>query len=468
MLKIYNVLSHKKEEFKPIDPDCVRMYACGLTVSSDAHIGHAYQGVVFDMIAKYLEYKGYKVKYVKNYTDVDDKIINNASKAGRNPIEYANYYVEKTEKEMKQIGNTKPITPRVTENIPQIIDFIKKLIEKDVAYSTENGDVYFKVKSFKDYGKLSRIKLEENEVGVRKELEPGKIDSADFALWKSAKSGEIFWNSPWGKGRPGWHIECSAMNLNILGEQIDIHGGGRDLIFPHHENEIAQTESLTGKKFANFWVHCGLVKIDGQKMSKSLGNGITAQEIIEKYDMDTIRLAMFRNLYSSDINVTDDFFNMSALYVYTVYSTLIRLKNPEEIDITKTNKLISGIVEEFEKEMDDNFNTPNALNNLIKSLKDLENEKNIDVKKVSNEILNLFKVFNLFQRDAFDYVSNVRSKVLKENNITELDILEKIKERQKYKEEKNFEKADLIRKELFDKNIILKDSNDGTSWDIAL
>ena len=468
MLKIYNVLSHKKEEFKPIDPDCVRMYACGLTVSSDAHIGHAYQGVVFDMIAKYLEYKGYKVKYVKNYTDVDDKIINNASKAGRDPIEYANYYVEKTEKEMKQIGNTKPITPRVTENIPQIINFIKKLIEKDVAYSTENGDVYFKVKSFKDYGKLSRIKLEENEVGVRKELEPGKIDSADFALWKSAKSGEIFWNSPWGKGRPGWHIECSAMNLNILGEQIDIHGGGRDLIFPHHENEIAQTESLTGKKFANFWVHCGLIKINGQKMSKSLGNGITAQEIIEKYDMDTIRLAMFRNLYSSDINVTDDFFNMSALYVYTVYSTLIRLKNSEEIDITKTNKLISGIVEEFEKEMDDNFNTPNALKNLIRSLKDLENEKDIDVKKVSNEILNLFKVFNLFQRDAFDYVSNVRSKVLKENNITELDILEKIKERQKYKEEKNFEKADLIRKELFDKNIILKDSVDGTSWDISL
>jgi len=468
MLKIYNVLSHKKEEFKPIDPDCVRMYACGLTVSSDAHIGHAYQGVVFDMIAKYLEYKGYKVKYVKNYTDVDDKIINNASKAGRDPIEYANYYVEKTEKEMKQIGNTKPITPRVTENIPQIIDFIKKLIEKDVAYSTENGDVYFKVKSFKDYGKLSRIKLEENQVGVRKELEPGKIDSADFALWKSAKSGEIFWNSPWGKGRPGWHIECSAMNLNILGEQIDIHGGGRDLIFPHHENEIAQTESLTGKKFANFWVHCGLVKINGQKMSKSLGNGITAQEIIEKYDMDTIRLAMFRNLYSSDINVTDDFFNMSALYVYTVYSTLIRLKNPEEIDTTKTNKLISDIVEEFEKEMDDNFNTPNALKNLIRSLKDLENEKDIDVKKVSNEILNLFKVFNLFQRDAFEYVSNVRSKVLKENNITELDILEKIRERQKYKEEKNFEKADLIRKELFYKNVILKDSVDGTSWDIVL
>lgn len=468
MLKIYNVLSHKKEEFKPIDPDCVRMYACGLTVSSDAHIGHAYQGVVFDMIAKYLEYKGYKVKYVKNYTDVDDKIINNASKAGRDPIEYANYYVEKTEKEMKQIGNTKPITPRVTENIPQIIDFIKRLIEKDVAYSTENGDVYFKVKSFKDYGKLSRIKLEENEVGVRKELEPGKIDSADFALWKSAKSGEIFWNSPWGKGRPGWHIECSAMNLNILGEQIDIHGGGRDLIFPHHENEIAQTESLTGKKFANFWVHCGLVKINGQKMSKSLGNGITAQEIIEKYDMDTIRLAMFRNLYSSDINVTDDFFNMSALYVYTVYSTLIRLKNPEEIDTTKTNKLISDIVEEFEKEMDDNFNTPNALKNLIRSLKDLENEKDVDVKKVSNEILNLFKVFNLFQRDAFYYVSNVRSKVLKENNITELDILEKIKERQKYKEEKSFEKADLIRKELFDKNVILKDSVDGTSWDISL
>ena len=468
MLKIYNVLSHEKEEFKPLDPNLVRMYACGLTVSSDAHIGHAYQGVVFDMIAKYLEYKGYKVKYVKNYTDVDDKIINNASKANRDPIEYANYYVEKTDKEMEQIGNTKPITPRVTENIPQIIDFIEKLIEKGVAYSTERGDVYFKVKSFKDYGKLSRIKLEENETGVRKELEPGKIDSADFALWKSAKSGEIFWPSPWGNGRPGWHIECSAMNLNILGEQIDIHGGGRDLIFPHHENEIAQTESLTGKKFANFWVHCGLVKINGQKMSKSLGNGITVEDMIKKYDMDTIRLAMFRNLYLSDINVTDEFFDVPRLYVYTVYSTLLNLKNPENIDIEKTDKIISEIVDNFEKEMDDNFNTPNAVKNLIKSLRDLENEKDIDVIKVSNKILNLFKVFNLFQKDAFDYVSNVRLKVLKENNITEEDILNKIKERQRYKEEKNFQKADLIRKELFDKNIILKDSANGTSWDIGL
>lgn len=468
MLKIHNVLSHKKEEFKPIEAGKVRMYACGLTVSSDAHIGHAYQAVVFDMISKYLEYKGYEVKYVKNYTDVDDKIINNANKVGRDPIEYANYYIKKTDEEMDKIGNTKPITPRVTEHIPQIISFIEKLISKGFAYSTENGDVYFKVKSFKEYGKLSRVKTEDNEVGVRKEIEPGKIDSADFALWKSAKPGEIFWPSPWGNGRPGWHIECSAMNLEILGEQIDIHGGGRDLIFPHHENEIAQTESLTGKKFANFWVHCGLVKINGQKMSKSLGNGITVEDMIKKYDSDTIRLAMFRNLYSSDINVTDDFFDVPFLYVYTVYSTLLDLKNPENIDKEKTDKFILQIKQDFEKEMDDNFNTPNAVKNLIRNLRDLAIQKDIDIKKVSEEILKLFKIFNLFQKDAKEFVSNVKEKVLKENNITEEEILNKIKERQKYKEDKNFEKADLIRKELFNKQILLKDSLSGTSWDILL
>ena len=279
-LKIYNVLDGKKEEFVPLEKGKVKMYACGITVSDNAHIGHVYQAVIFDTIRKYLRSIGYDVTYVRNYTDVDDKIIINARKKGMNPLDYAEFFIKKTDAEFDELGLEPPtIQSRATECINDMIDFISKLIEKGHAYATPEGNVYFRVSSFKEYGKLSHQIIDETMSGVRKDIEPGKEDDRDFALWKAAGDDEIFWESPWGKGRPGWHIECSTMSMKYLGETLDIHGGGKDLRFPHHEKEIAQSESLTGKQFSRFWMHNGLVKINGQKMSKYLGNGILFEDL---------------------------------------------------------------------------------------------------------------------------------------------------------------------------------------------
>ena len=272
-LKVYNVLTRKKEVFIPQEENKVKMYACGITVSDNAHIGHAYQAIVFDVIRKYLRYRGYDVTYVRNYTDVDDKIILNARKLKINPIEYAEYFINKTDKELDQLDVERPsVQVRATENIYDMIEFIQNLIDKGYAYVAFDGSVYFRVSAFEDYGKFSNRLIDESLVGVRKEIEPGKEDSHDFALWKSAIDDEIFWETPWGKGRPGWHIECSAMNRTAFGEQIDIHGGGRDLIFPHHENEIAQAQGFCGKIPAKFWMHVNFLKINGGKLSKSLNN----------------------------------------------------------------------------------------------------------------------------------------------------------------------------------------------------
>jgi len=266
-ISFYNVLTRKRELFTPIEEGKVKMYACGITVSGDAHIGHAYQAVIFDVIKKFFEYKGYDVNYVRNYTDVDDKIIAKGNELGIEPQEYAKNQIIKTDLELGKLGVDKPtVQAKATENIKEMIDFINKLIEKGYAYSTELGDVFFSVKKYSQYGKLSNRVIEDSLSGVRKDIEPGKMDDQDFALWKSAKEGEIYWESPWGKGRPGWHIECSTMSMKYLGETIDIHGGGKDLVFPHHENEIAQSEALTGKQFSNYWIHNGLVKINGQKI----------------------------------------------------------------------------------------------------------------------------------------------------------------------------------------------------------
>ena len=275
MLKITNTLTKNKEDFIPLLEKEVKMYACGITVSGEAHIGHAIQAITFDIIRKYLEKKGYKVTYARNYTDVDDKIIANANKLNMDAMEFANKNIAIIDESMERLGVDKAtLELKATENIDNIIEFVSKLIDKGYAYATEAGDVYFAVDKYAPYGKLSRRKLEDAYSGVRIDSEENKINPLDFALWKSAKPGEIFWKSPWGDGRPGWHIECSAMNYYHLGDEIDIHGGGRDLIFPHHENEIAQTEALTGKPFAKYWLHNGLVKVNGQKMSKSLGNSI--------------------------------------------------------------------------------------------------------------------------------------------------------------------------------------------------
>lgn len=473
-LKIYNVMSRTKEDFKSLTPGQVKMYACGITVSADAHIGHAYQSVAFDVIAKYLRYLGYNVKYVRNYTDVDDKIIANANAIGVDPIAFAEKNMHQTDEEMKMLGNETPtVMARATECIDDIIQFIQQLIDKGCAYVSEFGDVYFKLDSFKEYGKLSHIQLNMNESGVRKNIEPGKLNDGDFALWKSAKPGEIAWPSPWGMGRPGWHIECSAMNLKYLGEQIDIHGGGRDLVFPHHENEIAQTESLTGKTFSNFWVHCGLVKVNGQKMSKSLGNGILLKDVLAKYDSDTIRFALLRNVYSADIDITDSFFPNAQKQIYKFYSIIdMATKGEYQNAIAdKTGEKIQEIVSEFENGMNDNFNTSAVIAaafgwfNFI-SAEQSKPKTDYNLKQIADKIVELFSVFNILQADPQEYIAQAKTKVLQSNNISEQDIQQAIAQRNAAKAEKNWSVADAIRNELLQHGIMLKDSSAGTVWDV--
>jgi len=327
-LKVYNVLTGKKEDFVPREEGKVKMYACGITVSDNAHIGHAYQAIIFDMIRSYLEYIGNEVTYVRNYTDVDDKIIINARKAGINPKDFAEAYIKKTDAELDALNIKRPtIQARATENIDEMIEFISKLIEKGYAYATEAGDVYYRVNAFSDYGKFSNRSVDEQFVGVRKEVEAGKEDDRDFALWKNAGDDEIYWESPWGKGRPGWHIECSAMSMKYLGETLDIHGGGKDLKFPHHENEIAQSEALTGKQFANYWIHNGLVKVNGQKMSKSLGNGILIEDLIKKYNPDTVKMTILQNNYRSDLNIMDGMFEQVEEKIYNIYKLFTQINS---------------------------------------------------------------------------------------------------------------------------------------------
>jgi cysteinyl-tRNA synthetase len=290
MLRLYNTLTRKKEEFQTLEPNLVKLYVCGVTVYNDAHVGHAMSALVFDVIRRYLEYRGYNVKHVMNYTDVDDKIINRAKQLGEEPLKLSQRYIEDYTNDLKNL-NVLPATsnPQVSRTMPLIIQFIKDLIDKGYAYAADNGDVYFRVTKDEDYGKLSGRKIEDMQAGARIEVGEAKEHPMDFALWKAAKPGEIFWESPWGKGRPGWHIECSAMNLAELGEQIDIHGGGNDLIFPHHENEIAQTESYTGKPFARYWIHNGMLQLGVEKVSKSLGTIFSIKDLITRLEAYEIR-----------------------------------------------------------------------------------------------------------------------------------------------------------------------------------
>jgi cysteinyl-tRNA synthetase len=307
MLRVYNTLTRKKEDFQTLEPGVVKMYVCGVTVYSDAHVGHAMSALVFDVIRRYLEYRGYTVRHVMNYTDVDDKIINRANQLGEDPIELAQRYIADYDQNLRDL-NILPATsnPRATETMQEIQDMVQGLIEKGYAYAAENGDVYFRVTKDEGYGKLSGRKLDDMQAGARIEVGESKEHPMDFALWKAAKPGEPAWESPWSKGRPGWHIECSAMNLKELGEQIDIHGGGNDLIFPHHENEIAQSESYTGKQFARYWIHNGMMQLGGEAMSKSTGNLVTIDEFLSKYDSDVIRMVVLTGSYRAPLNYTEE------------------------------------------------------------------------------------------------------------------------------------------------------------------
>ncbi len=472
-LKIYNVLDGKKEEFVPLEEGKVKMYACGITVSDNAHIGHAYQAVIFDTIRKYLRSIGYDVTYVRNYTDVDDKIIINARKKGMDPLEYAQFYIDKTNKEMDELGLEPPtIQSRATECIPDIINFVEKLIEKGHAYATPEGNVYFRVSSFKEYGKLSHQIIDETMAGVRKDVEPGKENDIDFALWKTAGDDEIYWDSPWGKGRPGWHIECSTMSMKYLGETLDIHGGGKDLRFPHHENEIAQSESLTGKQFSRFWMHNGLVKINGQKMSKSLGNGILLEDLLKEYNQDVIKMTMLLNNYRSDLNVVDGLFSKIESQVYTFYKLLDSVnKLKEDKVVDKESKAYIEVRDNFRNAMDNDFNTSAALSYLFnyvsvinKAIKDKNIQEAVDY---AGAIVDFYSVLGLFQQEPSKVVEEIRNKYLSSTGLSVDEINKLVEERIEYKANKNYEEADKIRNLLAEKGIAINDRAQGVDWDIT-
>ncbi len=372
-MKIYNSYTKRKEEFVPLQEGKVKMYACGITVSGEAHIGHGYQALIYDIMRKFLEKLGYDVTYARNYTDVDDKIIARSAEAGVPADEYAEKMIEKINAVMSKLRVDDPnVWLKATQNIDNIIDFINGLMAKGHAYATANGDVYFDVQSYPAYGKLSNRSIDDALDGVRIDNDEEKKNAYDFALWKSAKPGEICWDSPWGKGRPGWHIECSAMNLAAFGEQIDIHGGGRDLIFPHHENEIAQTEALTGKQFVQYWTHNGLIKVNGQKMSKSLGNSLLLADLLEKYSDEAIKYALLQTNYRGDINITDNLFPEAERQIGDFYKLLGTVYASNLIYTPEDEAAAKKIDDEFNACMSDDFNTALALSNLFGYAKEMK------------------------------------------------------------------------------------------------
>ena len=476
-MKIYNSLTKRKEEFIPLEEGKVKMYACGITVSGEAHIGHGYQALIYDIMRKYLEKLGYDVVYARNYTDVDDKIIAKSKETGIPADEYAAKMIENINAIMEKFHVDDPdVWLKATENIDNIIGFISALIEKGHAYPTKNGDVYFDVASYPAYGKLSGRNVDDALDGVRVDNDEEKKNAYDFALWKSAKPGEIYWESPWGKGRPGWHIECSAMNRAAFGEQIDIHGGGRDLIFPHHENEIAQTEALTGKQFVKYWTHNGLIKVNGQKMSKSLGNSLLLTDLLENYSNEAIKYALLQTNYRGDINVTDDLFPTAEKHLYEFYSTLhlvdkvmdklrgmeLTLDNESAIRAAEAAERVDS---EFDGCMDDDFNTALALSNLFGYFKEMKkllasgSAGDLFVALAYGvQIRKTYSLLGLFKKSAKEYVDWYDAKFAED---IPADVKAIAEERWTARQNRDWAKSDALRAVLAEKGYAVKDSKTG-------
>lgn len=460
-IHIYNSLTRKKDEFKPVRPPAVNMYTCGVTVYDESHIGHARSLYIFDLMRRYLEYRHFKVNFVRNITDIDDKIINRANELKISWIELVDKYIKRYYEDLDTLGIKKAdVEPRATENIPDMIKYIEELINNGYAYES-GGDVYFNVRKFASYGKLSGQGIDQMEKGVRIEVCDLKKDHPDFALWKKSKPGEPYWHSPWGNGRPGWHIECSVMSRKFLkADTLDIHAGGRDLIFPHHENEIAQAEALTGKPFANYWIHHGLLTINGQKMSKSLGNFITIKDFAAKYnDIDILKMIFLSSHYSHPVDYNEDKINESRLAI----ERIIILMDKIEVKKTRDEKRwmmgerieqIDNIKERFIKAMDDDFNTPQALA-CVFEIVNLAN-KNIDDFGFISDAGAVLK--------GFLSILGISLQKAKINISDEEEIEAKIRERNRARDAKDYVSADKIRKELEKKGIILEDSKEGTIW----
>jgi cysteinyl-tRNA synthetase len=475
MLSIYNQLTGKKEPFQSLQPKTVRMYVCGVTVYDYCHIGHARSALVFDVIRRYLEFIDYKVEFVKNFTDVDDKIIKRANEQDVSCDTITAKYIQAYYEDMGRLGiRQASIEPKATEHMTDIIRLTETLVKKGLAYQVE-GDVYFEVAKYSEYGRLSKRRLDDMQAGARVDVDERKRHPMDFALWKSSKPGEPSWESPWGAGRPGWHIECSAMSMKHLGETFDIHGGGMDLIFPHHENEIAQSCGATGKEFARYWIHNGFVQINKEKMSKSLGNFFTIREIFEKSEWsqeitgEILRYFLLTNHYRSPLDFSDQGLREAKYALDGFYDLFNRLKETSKIEGSVNDKLTTTIEQTrsaFEQAMDDDFNTPVAVAELqgfrsaVNRL--LETGLSTKAKEQARQLFRfLGSVTGLFQLEKWRF--NVDLSDIGVIGLDEKEIEEKVKERNEARKQKNFKKADEIRQFLASHDIVIEDKPDGTS-----
>jgi cysteinyl-tRNA synthetase len=481
-LRVYNTMTQKKEEFIPLHQKRVGMYACGVTVYDLCHIGHARSAVVFDVIYRYLQHKGYEVTYVRNFTDVDDKIINRAQQEGVSTEEIAARYIKEFYVDMEALGLLPPtIEPKATEHIAEMIALVQRLMEKGHAYQVD-GDVYYAVESFPGYGRLSKRSIDEMQAGARVEVDERKKNPLDFALWKAAKPGEPSWDSPWGKGRPGWHIECSAMSQKYLGDTLDIHGGGKDLIFPHHENEIAQAEGATGKPFARFWLHNGFVNIAKEKMSKSLGNFLTIKEILKAYHPEVVRFFLLSRHYRSPIDYSTQGMEEARQNLKRFYQTLSGIdealqktagkqKGRSTSEETTARKNVDAFAQRFEEAMDDDFNTAAALAPLFELSHDLNrmlqgaSAQRTEILHQGKEAFALAgKVLGIFQEEPRAFLEQEQQRKSQKLTITPAAIEALIKERNQARGKKNWRRADEIRDQLASQGIILEDGPQGTTW----
>ena len=460
-VNLFNTLTRKKETLETIEPGKVRMYVCGPTVYNHIHIGNARPFVFFDVVRRYLTYKGYDVTYVQNFTDVDDKLIRAAAEEGLSVPEIADRYIAAYFDAVDKLGvNRADVHPRVTEHMPEIVTSIQQLLDQGFAYESERH-VYFRARKQRDYGKLSHQSLDELQAGARVEVNEAKEDPLDFVLWKPAKPGEIAWDSPWGKGRPGWHIECSVMSREFLGDSIDIHAGGSDLTFPHHENEIAQSEALTGKPFARYWLHNGFINLDNEKMSKSLGNVVRVNELLEEFPPILIRYVLLSAHYRQPLNFSHELVEQAGNALDRIHNCVTNLKHrlqtarSEKVE-TEVEQTLVSLTAKFEKAMDDDFNTPNAIAALFEAVKEANEFLNRPV--VYRESVEAYRDwFNLFAGDILGLLS--RDEALLDSEIESL-----IAERDQARQERNFARADEIRDLLKQKGVILEDTPQGVRW----
>jgi cysteinyl-tRNA synthetase len=488
-LQVYNTMNGRKEPFKTINKDEVRMYVCGVTVYDLCHIGHARQQIVFDTIYRYLRFRGYEVTYVRNFTDVDDKIIKRANETDSTAEEVSKKFIREFYVDMDALGVMRPtFEPKATENIQGIVDLVASLVEKGFAYQID-GDVYFAVENFKGYGKLSHRKVEDLKAGARIAVDERKHSPVDFALWKAAKPGEPAWDSPWGPGRPGWHIECSAMSTKHLGPTFDIHGGGKDLIFPHHENEIAQSEAATGQPFAKYWLHNGFVRIDQEKMSKSLGNFFTIRDILKSYPPEALRLFLLSSHYRSPIDYSDQAIQetLSGLErIYAAWETVEEADASSEADrnaepggMTDQNReladKVQAVGDEFRQAMDDDFNTAKAVGHLFDLVRVVNTVASQPKKTAgrssvlgmaSSRFSDFREVLGVPLRIPEEFRAVYTAAKMKKVSYSEQQIQALIDERNEVRKNRDFARGDAIRDELAAAGIVLKDSKDGTTWEV--